>query len=223
MHTLIHRRAGGCQHPHYSKGVVVVFDNGRAAGAVGQHDIVTEPVTETLGHGTAQYHLIRPGKPLAACQRQGPVPPIAVVGQITVVGGHHRKATMGIPQGDGNPPFHIRMIRQMLHGLPANPGGGIAEPEHAVQQDIHGTAAGTDDQIDTGHGAGKVGAHLVTQTLDAHDHHQTQRDGHNNQCCRGFPGTQRGKNDPRQHGALPRSVRKTPRCDGNGLPPDCHG
>ncbi|RMT65465.1 hypothetical protein ALP43_200075 [Pseudomonas azotoformans] len=146
--------------------------------AVGQHQLVTELVMQCVGHFGAEHHFEWVGgEGAAAGQREVLLSPVLVVLEIGFVGAHHPVAAMGVAEGNGNCPFHLRAGGEVLVAVPTDVVGSVADAEHRVQQQVDRAGAGTDDQVGTADGAGETVARLDAHTLHREQQADGKRDG----------------------------------------------
>ncbi len=175
MDGAIDGRAGRCQNAHHLERQVVVLAEGGVASAVGDDDGLAKVIAELLGHLGAEYRFERriEWSPLAQLQRL--LLAVLQVGEVVAVGAEHPKSLVGVTEGERDGPGDAALVLDGLIGVPAHVVGGVADAKHRVEQQIHLTGAGADDEIGARDGIGKAVARLIAHPL--HPEQQGDADG----------------------------------------------
>ncbi|MNF74349.1 hypothetical protein D3C84_563790 [compost metagenome] len=175
MDGAIDGRAGRCQYPHHLERQVVVLAERGVAGAVGDDDGLVQFVAQLLCHLGAEHRLERRVErpPLAQLQRL--LLAVLQMGEVVAVGAEHPEPLVGVTEGEGDGPGDAWLCLDGLVGVPAHVVGGVADAKHRVEQQVHLTGAGADDEIGTRNGIGEALARLAAHPL--HPEQQGDADG----------------------------------------------
>ena len=171
----INRRAGVRQDAGHREGRVVVMHEAHVADAVRHHDAVAQRVAQRRSHFGAEHRFLRIGERLAGLERQCAIPAVAVVDEVVVGGAQHAVAPVRVAQGERHAPSHFRPRRDQLIALPADVAGGVAHPEHRVEQQIERPATRADHEIDAGNGVDEAGFRLGADAVHGHEQHDAHR------------------------------------------------
>ena len=181
MNGAVYRRAGFGEDANNVEGLVRMFDEADRAGAVGQHQLGAQLVTQLAGNIGAEYGIVKVAEALALAQCQRLVTAKAVVVEVGLIGPQHSKAAVRIAQRQRDGPFDLGLTADLLKAVPANVVGGVADAEHRIQQQLNRAGAGADDQVGAADCAGKAGAGLGTHALDRQQQGDAQGDGDHRQ------------------------------------------
>ncbi len=105
------------------------------------------------------------------------------VGEVVAIGAEHPKSLVGVAKGERDGPGYARFLLDGLIGVPPHVVGGVADAKHRVEQKVHLTGAGADDEIGSRDGVGEAFAGLGAHPL--HPKQQGDADGDGQQ---GEPG-----------------------------------
>ena len=105
------------------------------------------------------------------------------MGEVVAIGAEHPKPFMGVTEGEGDGPGDAGFLLDGLIGVPPHVVGRVADTKHRVEQQVHLTGSGADDEIGTRDGVGEALAGLGAHPL--HPEQQGDADGDGQQ---GEPG-----------------------------------
>ena len=165
----------------------VVMLEAHVADAVGDDDAVADGVAQGIRDVRAEHSVVDAREIRAFRELETSLPSEAVVCEIARVGAEHPEPPVRVAEGDGYGPRDPRPSGDLTIAVPGNVVRGIADAEHGVQEEIDRPAAGADDEVRTGDGAGETGTRLGPQAVDPDqksDAHGHRKDG---QACRQAP------------------------------------
>lgn len=183
MDGAIDGRAGRCQNTHHLEWQIVVLAERGVASTVGDNDGLVKVIAELLGYLGAEHCFKRRVEwpPLAQLQRL--LLTVLQVSEVVAIGAEHPKSLVGVTKGKRDGPGNARFLLDGLIGVPPHVVGGVADAKHRVEQQIHLTRAGTDDEIGPRDGVGETFTGLGAHPL--HPEQQGDADGDGQQ---GEPG-----------------------------------
>ena len=151
VHSPVHRRARGCQHAGNRERQAVMTAQAVVPGAMGDDDGCAHRITQRPGNLGAEHGLEAGVEGRTRLEGQGPVSAEADVVEVSRRGAHHPIPAMRISQRYGYGPGDGWMPADLLEALVAEVGGGISDAENTVEQQLHRTGPGTDDEVRARH------------------------------------------------------------------------
>ena len=213
MHGAVDRRAGAREDADDAERLVLVLREAHIAEAVRDDDGVAQLVAERARDLGAEHRVVEVRERLARFEGELTAAGEAVVAEVVEVGAEHAVAAVRIAERQRDGPRDIRAARHLLVGVPADIGGGVADAEHGVQQQVDLAGARADDEVDAGDGVGEAVTRSGAQLLDAEQQRDADRDGAERQQRRGAAVGERAQRERQGlHGGVikprPRPVRR---------------
>ena len=180
----IHRRPGRLEDARHRERHLVVVLETDVSDAMGDHDAVADGVTETVGDLRAQHGIADIGQAGSRRKLQALLPTVAVVLQVGGRRAQHAVPAVRIPERQRDRPSHLGTSGDVLVALPTDTAGGVADPEHRVEQQVERSASGSDDQIRARNRVCESGAGLRTDPVDADQQRHAHRYRQHRQASR---------------------------------------
>ncbi len=161
------------------------------------HDLVAFFIAEFRRDTRPDHRFEDVIEPAPVRQRERLATAVLIVFVVRPIGAEHREAVVRVAERDRHRPGHGIGVPDVLIALPAHVVGGVADPEHRVQQQVQFTGAAADDQVGTRQRVGETGAGVLTHPIDgqqqaqAERHHQQRQHGCAAPVVQALPGEHR--------------------------------
>ncbi|OPZ06732.1 MAG: hypothetical protein BWZ09_00193 [Alphaproteobacteria bacterium ADurb.BinA305] len=186
QHGAVERRGAGREDADHGEGLVGVLGEARSAlpraAAVAEHDALAEAVTMAGGdlgadHGLEEVLDARGCAGERAAGREDQTAPLAmaVLREEVRGGADHAVTAVRVAERERYQPLHLGQRGDVLDAGPRQVGGGVADVEDRVQQQLHRAAARAHHQVGGGNRLREARARIVAQALDPEQQRHCQR------------------------------------------------